>query len=139
MQGGARLGWGIAALLAAGVLVFYLTGGHSEGWFLRAARENAVRCLTKAPCTRMTARGVIVPAAPPLSAASRCARPDAWKPVRAVAGVRTRIVLRCSDGQAYLYHMGTLPGRNAGNAQWMACAQPSCGGEVKRLSGRTAP
>jgi len=80
MRSSRRLGMGIAALFAVGVLGIGLFGGHSESYFVRAAQESAVRCLTgQAPCLRLdgtTARK----AAAPLTAASACAS-EPWATV----------------------------------------------------------
>lgn len=126
MNSSVRLGFGIAALFAAGVIVVALFGNH-QSWFVRAARDNAVRCLTVSPCPRLDAYGtVVMNAPPPLTAANRCAKPQAWAEVKAASNGPTRIVVTCIDRQAYLYHMGKLAGRNAGNEQWAACKEADC-------------
>lgn len=128
MQGTVRVGFGIAALFAAGVIVVAMFGNH-QSWFVRAAQANAVRCLTEAPCARIESGGV--KAAPaPLAAASPCAKPENWQPVDSVG----KIVVICRDGtKAYLYHLGKLRGEAGGNEQWMACAEPTCQHEIPDL------
>jgi hypothetical protein len=118
------LGIAIAALFAAGVLAVTLFGRHDD-WFLRAAQDNAVRCLARSPCPRLAGGGSVTFAAPPpLTAASSCANPRAWQAVEGASGAR--IVVRCRDGVTYLYHMGRLAGRQAGAEQWVVCADPQC-------------
>ncbi len=92
MAGGMRTGFLIAALVAAAFLGFSFFGTRHENWFLRAAQENAVRCLTKSPCTSLTAQSGIVPnARPPLSYASACAKPGDWQQLKSVSNDKTRI------------------------------------------------
>ena len=130
MRGSVGVGFGIAALFAAGVVVVALFGNH-QSWFVRAAEENAVRCLTASPCPRIDVAGkVVMNAPPPLTAASACAKPNAWQEVKAISNGPTKIVLTCTDGKAYLYHMGKLAGRAAGGEQWAACAEATCAGEI---------
>ncbi len=130
MRGSIGVGFGIAALFAAGVVAVALFGDH-QSWFVRAAKANAARCLTVSPCSRLVANGkVMTKAPPPLIAASPCAKPVAWTEVTAISSGPTKIVLTCSDGAAYLYHMGTLAGREAGGEQWIACKDASCRAEA---------
>lgn len=132
MQASTRLGFGIAVLFAAGVLAFSFFGTRHESWFVRAAQDNAVRCLTTATCTALSAQGAITAKArPPLTSASTCAKRENWQQLKAVSNGQTRIVLTCTDGSTWLYHMGTLSGRNAGNEQWMRCGEATCGAEAK--------
>lgn len=134
MAGGMRTGFLIAALVAAAFLGFSFFGTRHENWFLRAAQENAVRCLTKSPCTSLTAQSGIVPnARPPLSYASACAKPGDWQQLKSVSNDKTRIVLTCTDKMTFLYHMGTLPGRDAGIEQWTVCEDRSCAQAAKAL------
>jgi hypothetical protein len=136
MTGSARLGFVIAALVAAAFLAFSFFGTRHESWFVRAAQDNAVRCLTKSPCPSLTVKGGIARAArPPLSATSICAKPQSWQQLKSASNGQTRIVLTCTDGATYLYHMGTLPGRAAGNEQWMVCGDANCGAEARLMSG----
>lgn len=136
MQASTRLGFLIAALVAAGFLAFSFFGTRHESWFVRAAQDNAIRCLTKSTCTRLTPDGgIIANARPPLSATSICARPQSWQQLKSVSNGQTRIVLTCADGVTYLYHMGTLPGRNAGNEQWMVCSRADCSAEARLMAG----
>ena len=132
MRGSVRLGMGIAALFAAGVLVVRLFGGHTESYFVRAAQENAVRCLTgHAPCLRLDDAAVRkVP--PPLTAASACANPNAWKEVRAVSNGQSQIMVSCTEGaRTFFYHMGRLARAEAGNEQWAACDGADCSAEIR--------
>ena len=130
MSNSIRLGFMIAALFAAAVLGYSFFGTRHESWFVRAAQGNAVRCLTKTPCTALTIDGVMTAKAPPpLASTSPCASPDAWRQLKTVSNGQTRIVLTCSDGTTYLYHMGTLKGRDAGNEQWMRCGGSGCEAE----------
>lgn len=131
MASSTRLGLIVAAVVAAGFLAISFFGTRHESWFVRAAQDNAVRCLTVSPCTSLTAQGGITPnASPPLAAASACAKPHIWRQLKTVSNGQTRIVLTCTDGATWLYHMGTLPGRNAGNEQWMRCGEASCAAEA---------
>jgi hypothetical protein len=132
MRGTVRVGFGIAVLFAAGVIVVAMFGNH-DSWFVRAAGANAVHCLTEAPCARIDAGGTIVNAAPPpLTAASRCAKRSAWEEVPRL-GIG-KIVVICRDGgRAYLYHLGKLRRDVGGNEQWMACADPACTRELPDL------
>jgi hypothetical protein len=132
MRNSIRLGFLIAALVAAAFLGFSFFGTRHENWFVRAAQDNAVRCLTKAACTRlMPGAAVLTNARPPLGETSNCAQPHKWQQLKSVSNGQTRIVLTCTDGATYLYHMGTLPGRNAGNEQWMTCTNASCETEAR--------
>lgn len=132
MQGPARFGFGIAALFAAGVAAVYLFGDH-ESWFVRAARDNAVRCLTQSPCAEVIDANIVRFAVkPPLGAGSLCAKGENWKPLGKAPG--GPILLSCTDGRAYLYHMGKLTGREAGNEQWTVCGEASCKAEAKLFS-----
>jgi hypothetical protein len=134
MSGSTRVGLAIAALVALGFLGFSFFGTRHESWFVRAAQHNAVRCLTKAACTRLIpGGGIITKARPPLGEFSACARRENWQQLKSTSNGQTRIVLTCTDSATYLYHMGTLPGRAAGNEQWMQCAQPSCESEGKDI------
>ena len=126
MRGSVRLGMGIAALFAVGVLGIGLFGGQS--YFVRAAQERAVRCLTGSACPRLDAKGE----PEPLTATSPCAKPNAWKEVRAVSNGQSGIVVTCSDrGKAYLYHMGKLARPDAGNEQWVVCDGSECSAEIR--------
>jgi len=132
MRSSVRLGMGIAAVFAAGVLGVRLFGGHNESYFVRAAQESAVRCLTgQAPCLRLdgaTARK----ADAPLTAASACARPNGWKEVRAVSNGQSQIMISCTEGaRTFFYHMGRLARTEAGNEQWAVCDGADCSAEVK--------
>ncbi len=139
MQGSVRLGFWIAAVIAAVVLAFSFFGTRHESWFVRAAQQNAVRCLTQSPCPQLTAKGVLVAEArPPLDAASVCARRENWQQLKSASDGQTRIVLTCTDGAAYLYHMGSLAGRKGGAEQWMRCARPSCEAEGNVILRRTS-
>ncbi len=132
MTSSARLGLLIAALVTAGFLAFSFFGTRHESWFVRAAQDNAVRCLTKSACTSLTAQGGIAAnARPPAPPSSACAKRENWQQLKSVSNGQTRIVLTCSDGATYLYHMGTLPGRDAGNEQWLRCGQANCLAEAK--------
>lgn len=132
MKSSVRLGFWIAALVAASFLAFQFFGTRHETWFVRAAQDNAVRCLTKSPCTRlMPDGGVLANARPPLGVSSVCARREHWLQLKGVSNGQTRIVLTCSDGATWLYHMGKLKGRNAGNEQWMRCGEATCAAEAK--------
>jgi hypothetical protein len=135
MNGSIRLGFGIAVLFAAGVFAVSIFGKHDD-WFLRAARANAVRCLTKMPCTRIDAKGATVnDAPPPLSPASACAKPENWQDAKAVTGGKPVFAVICRDGgKTYLYHLGRFEG--GGEEQWLVCATPGCVRETARL---TAP
>jgi hypothetical protein len=126
------MGLGIAAVFAVGVLSLQLFGGHTESYFVRAAQESAVRCLTgQAPCLRLD--GAAVRKAPaPLTAASACAKPTAWKDVRAVSNGQSQIMVSCTEGaRTFFYHMGRLARAEAGNEQWAACDGADCSTEVK--------
>ncbi len=132
MQSTTRLGFGIAALVAATFLALQLFGSKHESWFVHAAQDNAVRCLTKSTCTRLMADGgVLSNARPPLSTTSVCARRENWLQLKGVSNGQTKIVLTCADGGTWLYHMGTLQGRAAGNEQWMRCATATCAAEAR--------
>ncbi len=134
MQASTRLGFGIAALFAAGVFVVYLFGDHSS-WFTRAAQGNAVRCMTEQACPRLTLQGPIVTSAtPPLTTSSRCAKAQNWHEVKGVPNALTRLTVTCSDGDTYLYHMGKLANPAAANEQWMVCAEPDCKAETRLLA-----
>lgn len=134
MQGSVRLGFWIAAVIATIVLGYYFFGTRHEGWFIRAAQDNAVRCLTKSPCTRlMPGGGLISNARPPLGEASVCARRENWHQLQAASNRQTSIVLTCTDGTAYLYHMGALSGRQGGAEQWMHCSDSSCESEADAI------
>lgn len=133
MTGSTRLGVGIAALFAAGVFAVYLFDDHSS-WFTRAAQDNAVRCLTQSACPRLTLEGPIVTsAAPPLTGASRCAKPESWHEMARASGAQKQFVVACTDGTTYLYHMGSVRNSAAGNEQWMACEAPDCKAELRAL------
>jgi len=135
MTGTVRAGFLIAAVLAAAYLGFSFFGTHHENWFVRVARENAVRCLTVSPCTSLTAQsGLIRNAPPPLSYASACAKPGNWQQLKGGSNDQARIILSCTDGASYLYHMGTLSGRDAGIEQWTVCGEPSCVQAAKAFS-----
>lgn len=135
MTGSTRLGLLIAAMVAAGFLAFSFFGTRHESWFVRAAQDNAVRCLTASPCTSLTTQGAIIAnARPPLRAASACAKAHRWQQLKGVSNGQTRIVLTCTDGATYLYHMGTLPGRAAGNEQWMRCGEAACVPESRHFA-----
>ncbi len=133
MQGSVRTGFIIAALVAAGFLAFSVFGTRHESWFVRAAQQNAVRCLTQSPCPRFTAQGSVLPKAPPLASGSPCAQRAAWRQLKSDSNGQTSIVLTCTDGSTYLYHMGVLAGRKAGNEQWMRCSGAVCAAEVAQL------
>lgn len=134
MTNSVRLGFGIAALFAAGVFAVSLFGHHDD-WFLRAARDGAVRCLTKSPCVRIDSGGVVVPSAPPpLAAASRCARPGNWRVVE--GDTPLKLLVTCTDGKTYLYHMGKIADPKAGAEQWMACAGTGCVREIALVKER---
>ncbi|GAA0556635.1 hypothetical protein [Rhizomicrobium electricum] len=136
MHGSVRLGFGIAALLAAGVFVVKVFGNH-ESWFVRAAQANAVRCLTQSSCPRLDNTGAAVDVRPPLAKDSRCAKTKAWAEVKAVSNGQTKIVLLCTEGnQPYLYHMGRLSGGEAGSEQWLACRTAGCSAELTLLKQR---
>ena len=136
MKASFSFGFGIAALFAAGVFVVSVFGNH-EYWFVRAARENAVRCLTGASCPRLDNTGAIVTMKPPLNKDSRCAKPGAWAEVKAASNGQTRIVILCADGvQPYLYHMGRLNGGGASQEQWLACRTADCSAEIDLLRQR---
>ena len=131
MRGSVRLGMGIAALFAIGVLGIGLFGGHSESYFVRAAQESAVRCLTGSACPRLDAKGVAIAPAP-LTAASPCAKPNAWKEVRAVSNGQTQIMVSCTEGaRTFFYHMGKLARADAGAEQWAVCEGSECSAEIK--------
>ncbi len=138
MNNSVRLGFGIAALFAVGVFVVSVFGNH-QSWFVRAAQANAVQCMTASSCPRIDAKGAITNARPPLSPTSPCAKPHAWTEVKAVSNGQTRLVLTCTDGRAFLYHMGRLAGPVGGTEQWMACAEPQCGGEITVLAKAMLP
>jgi hypothetical protein len=137
MGGSVRLGFGIAALFAAGVVAVSVFGNH-DSWFLRAAKDNAVRCLTASACPRLDTTGeVALTAHPPLTKDSRCAKPKGWAEVKAASNGQTKIVVLCTDGsQAYLYHMGRLTGGEAGQEQWLACRTAGCPAELALLKMR---
>jgi hypothetical protein len=136
MHGSVRLGFGIAALLAAGVFVVKVFGNH-ESWFVRAAQSNAVRCLTQSSCPRLDMTGAAVTVRPPLTKDSRCAKPKAWAEMKALSNGQTKVVVLCVDGnQPYLYHMGRLSGGEAGAEQWMACRTAGCSAEIPLLKAR---
>lgn len=135
MQGSVRLGFLIAAFVALAFLGFSFFGTRHENWFVRAAQDSAVRCLTKSSCISLAAQGGIVAhTRPPLASASLCARRENWQQLKSVSNGQTRIVLTCTDGPTWLYHMGTLSGRNAGNEQWMRCREATCTAEAKAFT-----
>jgi len=128
MRASTGLGFAIAALLACGVLGFSVFGDRHEDWMVRAAQSEAVRCLTNSSCTRIDAAGAVVRGAPPKGA---CSKPSQW---HAVLDAKKRVVpfvVICTDGAAYLFHMGKF--RDAGQAQAMVCAEASCRAEVGML------
>jgi hypothetical protein len=136
MQNSIRLGFGIAALFAAGVFVVSVFGNH-DSWFVRAAKDNAVRCLTASVCPRLDTTGAVVTTRPPLANDSRCAKPKGWAEVKAASNGQTKIVVICADGnQSYLYHMGRLTGSDAGAEQWLACRTSGCSAEIALLKQR---
>lgn len=132
MKGSVRLGLWIAVLFAGGVIAVNLFGSH-ESWFVRAAQDNAVRCLTETPCARMEAGGAITAKAkPPLGRDSLCAKQKNWKQLEGVSNGQTSIVLTCTDGRTYLYHFGALRTRkNSGPEQWVICADTTCRDQAK--------
>jgi len=130
MRTSTGLGFGIAALAAAGVLAVYLFGSGREDWMSRAAQQEAVRCLTSGPCVQIDAHGWVVrQARAPLTTDSGCAARKNW---RAVPGGKPGgpLLLICRDGASYLFHLGALSGRDAGSAQWLRCAEESCAREM---------
>lgn len=131
------LGFGIAVLFAAGVFAVSVFGRHDD-WFLRAARANAVHCLTKGPCTRIDRKGAILKdVPPPLSPASACAKPENWSDAKAAQGKPLFAVVCRDGGKTYLYHLGRFGG--GGDEQWMVCATATCGKEVSDLIKRIGP
>ncbi len=128
MRASTGLGFAIAALVACAVLGFWLFGDRHEDWFLRAAKDGAVRCLTAGACTRIGAQGEVVRAAPPV-AGSVCAKPSDWHAVMSEKKHAVPFLVTCRDGAAYLFHMGKF--RAAGQAQWMVCAEATCRTEVR--------
>lgn len=135
MTGRSRLGMPIAVLFVVLAIGYWFYGGGSEGWFVRTAQQNAVRCLSRSPCTFLTAEGKIVPAArPPLASGDACADTKNWRQLKPVSNGRTPIVLTCTGAGTYLYHLGKLAGRDAGNEQWMRCADSSCAAEAKQFA-----
>jgi hypothetical protein len=133
MTRSAGLGFGIAALFAAGVVAVSVFGRH-DSWFARAAADNAARCLTAVSCPMIDGNGAVAKAPPPLTAASACAQARAWHDVPVGPG---RIIIRCADrGRSYLYHMGRLTGSGAGVEQWTACGDSGCAAEITYLKQR---
>lgn len=119
------MGFGIAALAAAGVFAMTVFGSGHGDWMLRAAQQQAVRCLTSAACVEVTGEGkAVTHSRPPISPDSRCARKKNW---HARASVLVQVVT-CSGERTYLYHMGRFDG--AGTEQWMVCAKPDCAREA---------
>lgn len=123
MRGSLGLGFGIAVVFAASVFLLSLFG-KQDSWMEQAAKEAAVRCLTKGPCARLEAKGVRLPEKPPLTANSHCASRRHWQ---ALASGHA-LLATCTDKETYLYHMGHYP--NGGQEQWMICAKPDCGQEA---------
>jgi hypothetical protein len=127
-----QTGIGVVFVLAVVIVAYWLFGGANEEWFVRAARDGAVQCLTRAPCAFVDAEGKIAGAKPPpLSSASPCADPKAWQRVDAGSQV---ILLTCTDGKTYLYHFGKTARPEGGDAQWTICREPSCDDEMKSFS-----
>ena len=132
MTASARLGFGIAALFAAGVVVVAVFGRH-DSWFARAASANAVRCLAETPCPMIDANGSVTTAAPPLKRESVCASVGGWHDVPLGTG---RVAVTCTDTKTYLYHMGRLNGPDAGAEQWTTCGDSTCAAEIAYLKQR---
>lgn len=131
MRTSTGLGFGIAALAAAGVLALYLFGSGREDWMSRAAQQEAVRCLTSGPCVEIDAHGWVVrQAQAPLTSGSVCAVRKNWRAVPDDKPGKS-LLLTCRDGAGYLFHMGALPGRDAGGAQWLRCAEETCKTETR--------
>jgi hypothetical protein len=133
VKGSTRLGFGIASLFAGGVIAFSLFSDKHESWFVRAAQDGAIRCLTGTACTQMDAAGAVTAKAkPPLGTDSVCAERKGWKELQGVSNGQTSIVVTCTEGRTFLYHFGALKNRkDAGPEQWMACAEASCRDEAK--------
>jgi hypothetical protein len=130
-----RSGLLMAGLLVAAFLAYVVLGNRHESWFLQVARESAVRCLTGPRCAFLAADGRIIPAtAPRLSSGSACARPEAWRQLEEKSAASQRIVLTCTDGKTYLYHIGKIGRPEAGSEQWTTCAEPSCVTELRLLA-----
>ena len=134
MTGGSRLGMPIVVLFVVVAVVNWFFGGGTDNWFVSTAQRNAVRCLTQSPCTMLKADGGIVAAAPPpLASGDACAQRKNWRQLKSGAKGPQQIVLTCNG---ILYHMGRLPGRDAGNEQWMRCANTSCAAEAKLIAAK---
>jgi hypothetical protein len=131
MRASSGLGFAIAALVACGVLGFWLFGDRHEDWMLRTAQRQAVACLTTGPCVQIDARGAVVRAIRPLAAGSLCAQPSNWQAVLSEKKRPLPFVASCTDGATYLFHMGKF--REAGTAQWMVCAETTCAKEARLL------
>ena len=130
MRASTSLGFAIAALVACGVVGFSVFGDRHEDWLLRAAQDAAVRCVTESACTRIDARGHVVRDAL-AKAQGVCAERSGWHAVMADKKRAVPFVVTCTDGQTYLFHMGKF--RDAGEAQWMVCAEARCAKEVGML------
>ena len=128
MRASTGLGFAIAALLACLVLGYSVFGDRHEDWLLRAAQDSAARCLSDAACTRIDARGEVVRAAPLKGV---CAKASQWHAVLAKKRAMP-FVATCSDGATYLFHMGNF--RDAGQAQWLLCAEATCRAEVRMFA-----
>lgn len=132
MRASTGLGFAIAALVACGVLGFWVFGDRHEDWMLRTAQRQAVQCLTTASCAQIDARGAVVrDARAKLTTGSLCAQSSNWHAVMAEKKRPVPFIATCTDGATYLFHMGRF--REAGTAQWMICAEARCRQELRML------
>jgi len=116
----------VAVVLLLGFLVV-LYSRQNESWFVQAARGGAVRCLTSTSCVFLAPDGGIArPRVAPLGASGACAKAAAWSQVEHNPGHHPRIILACTEGRTYLYHMGTIGRSDAGSEQWTNCSGASC-------------
>ena len=132
MQKSLRFGMGIAVVTAGIFIALRVLGGHTESYFVRAAQESAVRCLTgQAVCQHLQGKTVRRERGP-LTAASACATANAWKEVRALSNGQAQIVVSCTEGaKTYFYHMGALARPEAGHEQWTLCVGPDCSADSR--------
>ena len=131
MRASTSLGFAIAVLVAWVVFGLWLFGDRADDWMLRAAQNQAARCLTEGGCVHIDARGGVAGSAV-LATHSVCGKPQNWHPVMSAKNRAVPFVVTCTDGATYLFHIGKF--RDAGAAQWVVCAAPGCAAEVRMFA-----
>jgi len=135
MRSTTGLGFGIAALVAAGVFAFWIFAGHQGGWFARAVQDQAARCFRGSmPCVRFAPQEEtrILSYTSNQPPAGVCRARSDWQALDAPKPGHDLFAF-CRAGATYLFHAGAIASLHTQAAQWTVCAKPDCAEEAKAL------